>query len=344
MFKNRKGKPPLSIGAEISGRSHHLTTCCDWLQIDSRGMLQNAENYTLVDTHKSTLVFHKLFEIFEKEHRIASLVNTPIAKFLPHDMNLVKLLNNELYYFKPSFRLNKIIQELSLFALQPSRIDLAVDFNSFAFGFTPQNLIKSFFNDKFCKVGITKYVIDGEQVGHNITHYLKFHKPNCNVDVYLYNKSKEMREVKHKPWIVEHWKRGGLDLTKDVWRLEFSMHNPRFIVKDNISGYTDRFNWLRLDEKNYLNTVINVLINKYFDFRRNTGIKDIKSMPKVQLFTNIKDTTMIWDRSDTKESNKADLYFLKKLHQLNNEVRDLYTDIEKDTNSVINYFKETRGL
>ena len=65
-------------------------------------------------------------------------------------------------------------------------------------------------------------------------------KPESNVDTYLYNKTKEMQDKKYKPWIVEAWKRAGIDTSKDVWRLEFSLHNPRFIVRDNITGITER--------------------------------------------------------------------------------------------------------
>jgi len=67
-------------------------------------------------------------------------------------------------------------------------------------------------------------------------------------------------------------------------------------------------------------------------------------MPKVQLFIGINDTTITWDRSSSIESDRADKLFLKKLGMLNDEVRDIYTDIEKNTTSVINYFKISRGL
>jgi hypothetical protein len=337
-------KSPLSIKAEISGYRHRSVTCLDWLQMDSRGTIQISEKYPIKDTYKSTLVFKKLYEIHNHNFYVASLVSQPIASFLPRDLNLIKMLNKELYYYRPCFRLNTIIHEIGLLPLQPSRIDLAIDFNHFAYGFKPETLIYNFFNNKFLKVGMTNYIINGNQEKFNKTHYLKFTKKDCNVDVYLYNKSKELREVKNKPWIAEMWKRAGLDLSKDVWRLEFSLHNPRFIVRDNVTGITDRFNWLMLDNKEYLNTVIYSLINKYFDFRRNTYIKDRKAMPKVKLFMGINDTTITWDRSASMVSNKADKLFLKKLGLLNDEVREIYTDIEKDTNSVINYFKITRGL
>jgi len=348
-------KSPPSIGGEISGSGHRLSTCIDWLQVDFRGTSQNGINLTIKDTYKSTLVFHKLFEIWQNNYYIASLVNKPIADFLPKDMNLIKLLNKELYYFKPCARLNEIGEKIGLIALQPSRIDLAIDFNSFAYGYLPQTLISDFFQDKYLKIGIRKWVIDGEQkiipqskdsiqYNSNITHYLKFSKPDCNVDTYLYNKSKEMLEVKKKPWIIEQWKRAGLNINKDIWRLEFSLHNPRFIVRDNLTGITERFNWLRLDDKKYLNNVLNILINKYFDFRKNTYIKDIRAMPKVKLFSNIKDTSITWDRSDSIEGKKGDKLFLKKLNQLNDEVRNIYTDIENSAETVINYFKVTRDI
>ncbi len=343
-MEEKKRKSPPSIGAEISAYQHRCSSCIDWLQIDSRGIPQIMGKYDLKDTYKSTLVFKKLYEITDKNYYIASLVSLPIAKFLPYDLNLIKLLNKELYWNKPCYRLNDIINNLDLIPYQPARIDLAIDFNNFAYGFKPETLIRNFFNDKFLKVGIGNWIINGKQNKTNETHYLKFTTSNCNVDTYLYNKSKEMREKKLKPWIIEKWKQSKLDITKDIWRLEFSLHNPRFIVKDNITGITNKFNWLLLDNKEYLNNVLNVLINKYFDFRKNTYIKDIRKMPKVKLFTNIKDTSIIWERSDSIESNKGDRMFLKKMKDLNNEVRDIYTDLERDTESIINYFKETRLL
>lgn len=52
---------------------------------------------------------------------------------------------------------------------------------------------------------------------------LTFGKAGKCVQVQLYNKSKEMREVRTKPYIVNSWRRGGLDTNKDVWRLEIRL-------------------------------------------------------------------------------------------------------------------------
>ena len=339
-----KAKPPPSIGADFSGFKHYCSTCIDWLQIDSRGTLKNSHFFITLDTEKKTSVFNKLYQIYENNNYVASIVSEPIEDFLPTDLNLIKLINKELYYQNPIQRIISLSLDHNLTPWRPSRIDIAIDFNTFLGGYLPQNLIKDFFKCKYLKTGTTDFIIQGKQETTQNLHYLKFHKKDSNVDTYLYNKSKEMREVKNKPWITERWEKCGIDMTKDVWRLEFAIHNPHFCYTNKETGEQKQFNYLGLDDQNYLNEILRVLISKYFDFRINTGIKEKRDMPKLKLFHNIKDIKLDFDRPLTKESNKADRNFIKKLKELNNEVREISLNLGTASDELITYYKKTRRI
>lgn len=335
---------PLSIAEDFSGYQHKVNTCIDWMQIDSRGVIQKCDGNDLKDTGKSTPVFKKIYEFWQQNYYVASIVSEPIMKELPQNLNLIKLINRELYYYKPVERINKISNSIGLLPYRPSRIDFAIDFNTFLGGYKPDTLIKDFFKCKYLKKGHTRFIIQGNQTNITTPHYLKFSQKHSNVDTYLYNKSKELVEVKNKPWIRKAWENAGFDTTQDVWRLEFAVHNPRFNFINKTTGESGIFNYVMLDDKEYLNNVIGSLINKYFDFRRNTGIKEIADMPKVKLFHFINDFTIQFDKNTAEETDRGDRLFLRKLKELNNEIRKDNIYLSDNAVSIINYFKKTRQI
>ena len=320
---NKKTNCPLNVADNFSGSNSRAVTSIDWLQIDSRGTLIPSHHFLTFDTEKSTAIFKKLYMIYDEKNYVASIVSEPFMTGgetgLPPNLNLIKLINRELYYEKPVSRIVAISLDHNLQPYRPSRIDVCVDFNNFLQSFKPETLIKGFLYDRFMKKGTRNYIVQGKQDGKNIPHYLKFSKPRSNVDTYLYNKSHEMREVKLKPWIVERWEHGGLDMTEDVWRLEFAIHNPAFNYTNTTTGETKMFNYENLDNPAEVSEIIRVMISKYFDFRRNTGIKEVSDMPKIKLFSGIKDCKIDFTRPTSVESDKADRNFIKRLKELNKD-------------------------
>ena len=340
----QKQKPPLSIGADFGTKKFACNTCIDWLQIDSRGVLNFSKHFRTTDTSKSTSVFKKIYEIWEDKYYIASIVSEPIEKFLPENMNLIKLINRELYYKNPVQRIIAISMDHCLLPYRPSRIDIAIDFNYFCNGLHPIELINRFYNCKYIKKGHSNYIIQGKQTTEQQPHYLKFTKKDAQVSTYLYNKTKELKDVKNKPWIVDSWKRAGLDLTQDIWRLEFSIHSPKFNYTNKITGETKQFNYENLDNKEELNEIIRVFISKYFDFRINDNQQKISRMQKLILFKGIKEIEISFDRSQGVESDRGDRNFIKRLKSLNIEVRDKDLGLGYSAEQLINYYKKTRQI
>jgi hypothetical protein len=339
-----KSKSPLSIGADLSGFRFRSVTTLDWLQLHSVGTLEKSLKFSTIDKLQSTSVFKKLYEVWDEKYYIASIVSEPIEDFLPPDMNLIKLINRELYYGKPVEKLIAISLDHKLIPYQPSRIDFSIDFNTFINNYKPTTLIKDYVNNKILKMGAKQGYINFSNKKLFISNAIKFKNKESKISVNLYNKSLEMREVKRKPWIEQSWKDGGLDITQDVWRLEFAIHMPKFSYLNQDTGEQGVFDYKQLDGKAYLNNIIMVLISKYFDFRRNTGIKDMSDMPKVKLFPHIDCCKIAFERCNCLESDLRDQKFLKSLKKLNIEVREINQGLSESAANLIHYYKKSRNI
>jgi len=339
-----EAKSPLSIGVEISGNRFHCNTTLDWLQCDFRGYFEKCRYLQEIDMKTKTSVFNKVYQIWDKKDYIASLVCQPIEKFLPENMNLIKMINRELYYGRPFEQLQAIGLDSGLSLHAASRIDFAIDFNTFKYGYKPVTFIKDFINGKIIKRGLKRGNIAFDYSKVAMLHEIKFMKKDANMSIKLYNKSKEMQEVKSKPWIIESWRNAGIDMTKDVWRLEFSVHLPKFSITDKRTGEISKFDYTKLDSKDYLNYVINALISKYFDFRYNTKIKEVADMPKVDLFPFPTCFNVAFERCKAMESTQKDVKFLSMLKTVNNEVREIRPYLAHNIDELTAYYEHTRAL
>lgn len=335
---------PLSITVEILPKAQIAVPSIDWLQFNFTGKYQDNAKYEDRLLPYGTRHFKNIIEVYQKKWKKATIANTPLSQIIHEDTNLIKLENRELYYFEPVRRLITLGTEHNLHYHNCSRIDIAIDFNTFANDLNPEEVIKRFFSCKYLKKGMSNFIIQGKQQKEQMLHYLKFTSKKATISSYLYNKSKELRDCKRKPYIIKHWTNNGLNIALDVWRLEFSIHSTKFNITDLETGETERFNPLYMDNKIYLNYVLSALITKHWDFRINDGKSKIGRMKKVKFFDNFNynlDMKFIFEGED---SNRSDIIFINKLKDLNNEVRAQNKHIEDCTKSTITYFAETRNL
>ena len=335
---------PLSITGDFSTSQHTAIPVLDWLQFNFKGAFLKSSFFDCAKLDYSTRTFKNIYEISQGKWRKATIVNEPLSMIIPPETNLIKLDNRELYWKYPIKRIMEIGAKHNLNYHCASRIDIAIDFNTFFNNRQPAQFICDFMQNKFIKKGHNSFNCMGKQENKFIFHYLKFSKANSNIQAYLYNKSKELREVKKKNYIIEHWEKNGIDITKDVWRLEFAIHNPKFNLTDKQTGDVQQFNPMMLDNENYLKIVSKILINKYWDFRVHNGTQVISRMPKLKLFENVTDRYILNYSSETPDTTKSDRQFLNKLKDLNNECRALANSEAYSTNIIVNYFKKTRKL
>lgn len=218
-------------------------TNCDWLAFSLRMVLTTAEqlegislncptDYTLIHQQTGTNQFKKRAILYNASgDKVLTLLWSPHSKIIAPNTLFVELANRWLYSNLNPLPLLEQIHSYTFGSL--SRFDIATDFNP-----TEQQeaLIAML-------TAGTAYV-QGKREGSLFHDYkqgktverqprqLAWGNPQTNIKWKLYNKTKEITEIDehgrrwcNKPYIRDCWQLNGLDIGKDVWRLECSINS-----------------------------------------------------------------------------------------------------------------------
>lgn len=113
-----------------------------------------------------------------------------------------------------------------------SRIDVCLDFNSFDNGMKPSNFINKWFKAEFSKIYQGRFSAHGaDKWAERDVNSVKWGRPTSAITTKLYNKTLEMAEAKRKLYIENSWLAAGLNLSEDVWRLEFSISSSVKVLR-----------------------------------------------------------------------------------------------------------------
>lgn len=155
----------------------------------------------------------------------------PASSALKPNMCSIKVDNSLLYEPDWSFYLHDFLASVGWQIGGITRIDLCADFNELADGMKPQEFVNRYMSQEtkdrptYFRYQSDKYHVEGhKQVGNNGVKGIRWGKRVSEVCTYIYDKSRELREVKHKPWIQRQWLEAGFDV-KNVWRVEFSINS-----------------------------------------------------------------------------------------------------------------------
>jgi hypothetical protein len=316
----------------------------DWLQLNCRGVINASNSTHLRSLGYQTRQFKCIEEYYIDNDRIATITHTPLSSILEATMVLVKFDNWVLYSNSLWDYVNKVISSLGLSIVGVSRLDICCDFNTFTNRLSPQKLINRFFTCKYRKVGQCKFRANGEQKTSVEYDYIRFGTNNSQVSAYLYNKTKELNEAKYKPYIVETWKSGGLDTNKDVWRLEFTIKGNQVKFIDKTTGNVNNLSIEFLQDYNNIEQMLYSLQEKYFRFKVITGKSNISRERDVKLFPSKIYNFERFIFHEKGDGTKADKMFIKKLENLNNELRHKYTNIENNVNEIMMEYVTAKGL
>lgn len=158
------------------------------------------------------------------------------------------------------------------------RVDIAADFNYFHdparpnTGLSPARFIRDYFSrptaarPSYYRKGSNKFRTYGQKTPKR-TYFetLSFGMRTSPVQVNLYNKTKELK-THDKPWIRDTWKAGGLDVERDVWRVEFSLQ-PEGMALEHLTHHY--FTDVQVEICGYyanLDALFVTLAQKYFVF------------------------------------------------------------------------------
>jgi len=318
----------------------------DWLQIHVRQVpdaypLQLGK-FIIVRQDFHTKQFSDVYYIFIEKDMVATLVGRPHSGILQKDSGLLKIENKYLYQEGIKGLVEDLLKALDLKFINVSRIDIACDFNEFQKGLNPERFIYYFMNGQYVKLLKSKFFVSGMHTRNNSFEYIRFGASSSMLCYYIYNKSKEMNEVKQKPWITELWKEKGLDTSRDVWRLEFRIHsNPRGLV-DEETGETYAFS--KLEILDTYNEVYRALFHKYMDFRYEDGQEKKCRMKKIPLLALQKPSANIMRLTDKMASNRSDKIFMRMMIELREELRGTDTKLNVTVQKLLNYYAYSRDL
>jgi hypothetical protein len=308
-----------------------LPISIDWLQLycDGSGWMAD-KDYNWIEQPYQTKHFKKQYVVVYKNEEIATVQSVPSSNIMPKEAMIIKFSNRELYGQDLSGLVSAFLTHNNIIFRSITRLDLAIDFEKFATGDKPEKFIKKFMSCDYLKNGRGKYCIFGEQKQSHTFDYLRFGTKQSELNVYMYNKTKELEQVKDKPYIRKLWSEFDLGVGLPVWRLEFSMKGKACSFVDMNSGETFRLDLSIIGNKELLNRVFFSLLNQYFEFKKNNGTKNKTRMETLILFVNCEVDLKPLYLPKEPCSSKSDKVFIKKLYQLDQELREIpdeYSDI-----------------
>lgn len=299
------------------------------LNIDWLSVYCDFSNYKEINliTYNTLSYQSRQFKLLEEwiidDELFASVQRVPSSSILGEHDGIIKLSNRFLYQKNSIGRLQELCRRQGIEIKHITRLDICADFNTFYNNYEPEQLIKDFLGGKVLHSGRCKFTVSGRHEHQNTFEYLRIGKKTSDVHAYLYNKTKEMEDVKYKHYISEDWKRGGLDINKNVWRLEFSLNSTATKVVDTSTGELKRISLDDLKDMSYLQNLYSSLSYQYFRFKINDGQKNKSRMEDIILIKQTKGTLKTIRLHQSADITRSEKVLVKQLYQYESERRNL---------------------
>lgn len=184
-----------------------------------------------------------------------------------------------------------------------------------------RNVIQSVINERIKRSDDSRCTVRGSVSNIRDINYIAFGSRSSSVCSYMYNKTKELREVKEKPYIRQLWKENGIDDNRDVWRVEISIKSDAKTLLKTETGeiFTLSTDMLKLQAD--IESLFYIYAAKYFDFRINDLTKNKSRMKPVPIFERMPTITTRPIRLTLRQdSTKSDKIFLRKLVNIEVEI------------------------
>ena len=331
---------PLSNTGVVGALSLKGIVGIDWLQVSFWGCPIKSDFVTFKLLPYSTKIFKKVADVFYYGELIGNMTFEPISPIIPAGTLIFKFDNSVLYKYDCVKMIGIVGRGLGLMYKGITRIDLFSDFSRFANNLNPASLISGFLSSKYLKVNNSKFDVRGKNSDIIKFDYMKFGANTSDVCCYLYNKSVEMQEVKFKPYILERWKSLNLDVSNDIWRLEFSIKKCNYEVISKISGEVNIMSMEFFDLYKNIYDLYFSLVFKYFRFVHNDGNAKKNRNRDVELFRYDYEPLKLIETTYALNSKRANKIFAKHLHLYNLSLKgsSILGDIDR-YNVLMDYLK-----
>lgn len=315
----------------------------DWLQVycenSNYGVIDFSDiyspYYSFVRQPCSSRQFEYIYNVYDSECELYAVVQShPFSKIINKKGCIVKLANRELYKRNFSARFLDFLNIFQLKYKSISRLDVCFDCNAFVNGMTPRKLISSLMKGSILKNNQGRAAIEFET--HKVGQWqgIRFGSATSAVTTVLYNKTKELAEVKDKPYIRELWWLNGVDDTREVWRVEIRIKSDATNVVRTDTGEIFRLSPDSVRTDKLIEDVFFSYAKQYFAFKRNNGTRNKSRMPDVRLFPERKITTKAVRITQASDATRSDRIFLRKLCSLEYELREVPDELRRHIDQV----------
>lgn len=261
--------------------------------------------------------FSHIWYVYDScSNKIFEIESQPCSDIMNKLACIIKVSNETLYTYDAVSLLLEFMKAYGFVYKSLSRIDICCDLIRFDNQCTPQRLINRFLSTEWRHLHAKSYTLVGNNGNHLDHEYIRWGSRSSGLCVYMYNKSKEMRDKSPKKWIQDCWATNGLDYTKnDIWRIEFSIKGDAQYLTDRSEIVLEKFGdniiskrsgevIFRLSadyflQREFVRETFLTYAKKYFVFVVSATDKNVTRMTKVQLFDNDKSITLLPARRES---------------------------------------------
>ena len=259
------------------------------------------QGFEVIERDYGTPIYKEMFTICDNGNPYIEIRRNPyslksMGGIMQDGSCHIRLCNESCYHDNPIDEMRTFILTYDFVYKSIARIDICLDFNTFDNGWTPQRFINSYMRSNISKVNQTNVSCHGsDNWDGRAFNSLKWGAVTSPISTKLYNKTLEMKQGEDKSYIRQWWQCGGdfvgmaikpeditgLDMTKEVWRLEFSI-KAQAQARKRKSGNEEKFtlHLFDYDTKEKLWQRFCELYEMYFDFRKKEYVYDEKKQER----------------------------------------------------------------
>lgn len=343
----------------------------DWLQVccysNNLAFLLNNDYYNKVDSLTYWLELQPLetrsFARFIRVHTkvgndwryCADILAVPRSTMLNSNIVLVKIHNRFLYSQNYIKLLYNICNTFKLSIKGLTRLDICYDCNSFHNGLKPHKFIKEFVTAEFdspryiYKVGAKQFRVYGGKSVSSATKFsgIEFGSGKSSKRCYIYDKTRELAEVKDKPWIRQYWQENGLisDEKTHVYRAEISIKCDGMDLLNMSTGELFKLSPEYLRSQPAIEKLFHFYAAKMFRFHRKGKHTRVRDYDRIELFENSPIITCkpkkVCVNADTGRTEKICVSTLSKLSC---QYSDLSQEYSSALSRCITFLSEVAGI
>ena len=343
----------------------------DWLQVccysNNLAYLLNNDYYNKVDSLPYWLELQPLetrnFARFIRVHTkvgndwryCADILAVPRSTMLNSNIVLVKIHNRFLYSQNYIKLLYDICDTFKLSIKGLTRLDLCYDCNSFHGGLKPHRFIKEFVTAEFdspryiYKVGAKQFRVYGGKSVSSATKFsgIEFGSGKSSKRCYIYDKTRELEEVKDKPWIRQYWQENGLisDEKTHVYRAEISIKCDGMDLLNMSTGELFKLSPEYLQSQPSIEKLFHFYAARMFRFHRKGKHTRVRDYDRIELFENSPIITCkpkkVCVNADTGRTEKI---CVSTLSRLSCQYSDLSQEYSSALSRCITFLSEVAGI